>query len=51
MTGLLLYGYCQGVLSSRKIEKAALHPVHDTIAEFRFDALYSLLQDLASSRR
>jgi transposase len=47
MTGLLLYGYCQGVTSSRKIEKATYesvpfrvlsanqHPDHDTIAEFR----------------
>jgi len=47
MVGLLLYGYCQGVASSRKIEKATYesvpfrvlaanqHPDHDTIAEFR----------------
>ena len=47
MTGLLLYGDCQGVVSSRKIEKATYesvpfrvlaanqHPDHDTIAEFR----------------
>jgi transposase len=47
MTGLLLYGYCQGVASSRKLEKATYesvpfrvlaanqHPDHDTIAEFR----------------
>lgn len=47
MTGLLLYGYCVGVFSSRKIEKATYeqvpfrvltadqHPDHDTIAEFR----------------
>jgi len=47
MTGLLLYGYCQGVASSRKLEKAThesvafrvlsanQHPDHDTIAEFR----------------
>lgn len=47
MVGLLLYGYCQGVTSSRKIEKATYesvpfrvlaanqHPDHDTIAEFR----------------
>jgi transposase len=47
MLGLLLYGYCQGVASSRKIEKATYesvpfrmlaanqHPDHDTIAEFR----------------
>jgi len=47
MTGLLLYAYCVGVPSSRKIEKATYervpfrvltadqHPDHDTIAEFR----------------
>jgi transposase len=47
LTGLLLYGYCQGVASSRKLEKATYesvpfrvlaanqHPDHDTIAEFR----------------
>ncbi len=47
MTGLLLFGYCQGVASSRKLEKATYesvpfrvlaanqHPDHDTIAEFR----------------
>ncbi len=47
LTGLLLYGYCQGVTSSRRIEKATYesvpfrvlaanqHPDHDTIAEFR----------------
>ena len=47
MVGLLLYAYCQGVASSRKIEKATYesvpfrvlaanqHPDHDTIAEFR----------------
>ena len=47
MTGLLLYGYCVGVFSSRKIEKATYeqvpfrvltadqHPDHDTISEFR----------------
>lgn len=44
---LLLYGYCQGVVSSRKIERATYedvafrylaadqHPDHDTIASFR----------------
>lgn len=44
---LLLYGYCQGVVSSRKIERAThedvafrylsadSHPDHDTIATFR----------------
>jgi transposase/IS5 family transposase len=47
MVGLLLYAYCQGLTSSRKIEKATYesvpfrvlaanqHPDHDTIAEFR----------------
>lgn len=57
MTGLLLYGYCQGLASSRKIEKATYesvpfrvlsanqHPDHDTIAEFRRRHL-SALSDL-----
>jgi len=47
MAGLLLYAYCVGLPSSRKIEKATYHqvpfrvltadqhPDHDTIAEFR----------------
>jgi transposase len=47
MTSLLLYAYCVGIPSSRKIEKAAYYqipfrvitadqqPDHDTIAEFR----------------
>ncbi len=47
MTGLLLYGYCIGVTSSRKLEKstweqiplrvltADQHPDHDSIAAFR----------------
>src|SRR4029077_19010488 len=47
MVGLLLYGYCVGVVSSRKLEKAThesvpfrvlaagQHPDHDTIAAFR----------------
>lgn len=47
LLGLLLYGYCVGIASSRKIEKATYenvafrvlaanqHPDHDTIAEFR----------------
>jgi transposase len=47
MVGLLLYGYCVGMTSSRKIERATYdsvpfrviaadqHPDHDTIAEFR----------------
>ena len=47
MVRVLLYGYCQGVVSSRKIERATYedvafrylsadaHPDHDTIASFR----------------
>jgi transposase len=47
MVALLIYGYCVGIPSSRKIEKAThelipfrvltadQHPDHDTIAEFR----------------
>jgi transposase len=47
LTRLMLYGYCQGVTSSRKIERkthedvafrflaADQHPDHDTIASFR----------------
>jgi transposase len=47
MVGLLLYAYCVGITSSRKIEKATheqvpfrvltadQHPDHDTICEFR----------------
>jgi transposase len=47
MTALLLYAYCQGVSSSRKIERATIEsvpyrvitgnqqPDHDTISEFR----------------
>ena len=47
MVRLLLYGYCLGVMSSRRIERATYddlafrylaadqHPDHDTIAEFR----------------
>ena len=47
MVRLLLYGYCQGVVSSRRIERAThedvafrylsadTHPDHDTIAAFR----------------
>jgi transposase len=47
MTGLLLYAYCTGLRSSRKIEEATYesvpfrvlaadqHPDHDTICEFR----------------
>lgn len=47
MSGLLLYGYCAGIFSSRRIERATFedvafrflsgnqHPDHDTIAAFR----------------
>ena len=57
MVRLLLYGYCVGVVSSRKVEKATYenvafrylsadtHPDHDTIAAFRkrhLDALAGL---------
>ncbi len=47
MVKLLVYGYCIGRMSSRKIEKASCedvafrvlpcnqHPDHDSIAEFR----------------
>src|SRR5438270_2251782 len=54
LTRLLLYGYCQGVVSSRKIERATYedvafrylaadqHPDHDTIASFRQTHLQNL---------
>lgn len=54
LTRLLLYGYCVGVRSSRRIEKAThddiafrylaadQHPDHDTIANFRHEHLESL---------
>jgi transposase len=54
MTGLLLYAYCVGVRSSRKIEKATYevvpfrvlaadqHPDHDTICAFRKRHLWAL---------
>ena len=54
MVGLLLYAYCIGLPSSRKIEKATYHsiafrvltanqhPDHDTIADFRKRHLKSL---------
>ncbi len=47
MCGLLIYGYCTGIVSSRRIERATYdevafrylsgdqHPDHDTIAHFR----------------
>jgi transposase len=54
MAGLLLYAYCMGMPSSRKIEQATYHsipfrvltanqhPDHDTIAEFRSRHLKAL---------
>jgi transposase len=54
MVRLLMYGYCQGVASSRRIERATYedvafrylaadqHPDHDTIAAFRQEHLESL---------
>ena len=67
MTALLLYAYCVGMPSSRKIERATYeqvpfrvlsadqHPDHDTIAEFRrrhLEALAGLfVQVLAMCRR
>jgi transposase len=54
MVRILLYGYCRGVVSSRKIERATYedlafrylaadqHPDHDTIADFRQTHLQSL---------
>ncbi len=56
MVRLLIYGYCRGVASSRRIERATYedvafrylaadeHPDHDTIADFRKEHLASLSQ-------
>jgi transposase len=56
MVGLLLYGYCVGTTSSRKIERATYdsvpfrviaadqHPDHDTIADFRRRHLAALAE-------
>lgn len=56
MVRVLLYGYCKGVVSSRKIEQATQqdvafrylaadqHPDHDTIADFRQTHLESLAE-------
>ena len=53
MVRVLLYGYCRGTVSSRKIERATYedvafrylaadqHPDHDTIADFRQTHLQS----------
>lgn len=54
MVRVLVYGYCRGIVSSRKIERATYedvafrylaadqHPDHDTIADFRQTHLQSL---------
>jgi transposase len=54
MAGLLIYGYCAGIFSSRRIERATFedvafrflsgdqHPDHDTIATFRERHLQAL---------
>src|SRR2546426_2219007 len=56
MVRLLIYGYCRGVASSRRIERATYddvafrylaadqHPDHDTIADFRKEHLTGLSQ-------
>ena len=56
MVRLLLYGYCRGVVSSRKIERATYediafrylaadqHPDHDTISNFRQMHLQSIAE-------
>ncbi len=56
MVRLLIYGYCRGVASSRRIERATYedvafrylaadqHPDHDTIADFRKEHLANLSQ-------
>jgi transposase len=56
MVRLLIYGYCRGLVSSRRIERATYedvafrylgadqHPDHDTIAAFRQEHLASLSQ-------
>jgi transposase len=56
MVRLLIYGYCRGVASSRRMERATYedvafrylaadeHPDHDTIATFRQEQLGSLSQ-------
>ena len=60
MVSLLLYGYCGGIPSSRKIEKATYeqvpfrvlaanqHPHHDTICTFRRHHLKPLLPELTN---
>ena len=56
MVRVLLYGYCLGIMSSRRIERATYedlafrylsadqHPDHDTIAGFRQQHLQALAQ-------
>ncbi len=56
MVRLLIYGYCRGVASSRRMERATYedvgfrylaadeHPDHDTIADFRKEHLAALSQ-------
>jgi transposase len=56
MVRLLIYGYCRGVASSRRIERATYedvafrylaadeHPDHDTLADFRKEHLAALSQ-------
>src|SRR3989475_547445 len=56
MVRLLIYGYCRGVASSRRMERATYedvafrylaadqHPDHDTIADFRKEHLANLSQ-------
>jgi len=56
MVRLLIYGYCRGVASSRRIERATYedvafrylaadeHPDHDTIADFRKEHMAALAQ-------
>jgi hypothetical protein len=56
MVRVLIYGYCRGVASSRRIERATYedvafrylaadeHPDHDTIADFRKEHLAALAQ-------
>src|SRR6202789_88962 len=63
MVRLLLYGYCIGVTSSRKIEQATYdnvafrylsadqHPDHDTLASFRQEHLQALSELLVQALR
>jgi transposase len=63
MVRMLLYGYCRGVVSSRKIERATYedvafrylaadqHPDHDSIASFRQTHLQSLAELFSQALR